>query len=1210
MLTASRISTFLGRYTFVPALFMLLCGIGGTWWNLQRARPQAEAASFRKAILDRRAALDNNLQALSKGMEPGMLQRLYDDQQQAYFVYRNDSLIAWSDHHVPAERVLRNHCFDYPAEQLADGYYLVRTLTRQNIRYVGLQLIKHQYPFSNEYIRNEVPTSFGSTFRHVQISLRPSAGFVSMYDDDRNVILYINLENVQPGVPVLWVLLIGFSLAWLIWLISTLVGPGRAGFHRPAAGTALCLLACALPYMLPETLLLTLSGFFDPGLFAYADIMPSLAHLLLFSWCLYSWLRLLRRYCVQQGIHNKILSLILHLGLSLGVIFLFSLCGSIVNDSRIPLDTNNLLMLDATSFAAFLCIFIFFRILRNLSEWELEGRSSRIFSEVISWGLPLAAAAGFFYLFTSDSALTALFILFRLAFRLIQQTQHARKAVRDALQLFVFTLCTGFILGSSITNKQEERTALLAENLARPRDPVAEFLFRDVSKRMASDTMLADYLSRRAESNDALLRHISSRYLTGYWDRFDIRVFVYDSTCNIVARSSNALFDRYGALDTLFRSPAESDAPLRYFSETGEGATVMAGKVNLRDRLQAARYTLFTEFRSRSFNSETGFPALLLDQDVQTYEEWKDLSWAEYRGGKLFSHQGSYDYPLINTYASQAQTELSRVRESEFLHLVFHPAPGASEYFVASMSCRTPLMWITFLTSLFALYSFFLWLWPALRLIPSISRRRFDLRLRIRSVPVGIVLAGLLLIGMATVYFMRRQYELKNAGSLKEKSASVLTELQGKFGDENTLAFTDRSYLDYTLSKFSNVLFCEINIFDDRGHLLSSSRPQVVEEGLLGARMNPAAYEALSTGKASVYLATESIGSLGYLSSYLPFFSNKGKLLGYINLPYFSRQDRVEAEISSVLVALLNIYVLILVVSVLATLAIANRITGPLNLLSRQLSLFKLGRKNEPIDWEDSGDEISRLITEYNRMTAELAGSAAMLAESERERAWREMARQVAHEIRNPLTPIRLQAQQLQRFYRDNREEFIHRFPGFADMLIEQIDTLARIAGDFRDFAQMPQTRLETVKLLPLLNQTIQLFRSRDSLHISLETDGGGEYPITGDHEQLVRVFNNLIQNAIQAIPEGQDGIISIRLAREGGGVLVLITDNGIGIPAELQSRIFTPNFTTKSGGMGLGLAMVKAIMDTCGGQISFRTDPGAGTTFVLRFPGLVQEGI
>ena len=177
-------------------------------------------------------------------------------------------------------------------------------------------------------------------------------------------------------------------------------------------------------------------------------------------------------------------------------------------------------------------------------------------------------------------------------------------------------------------------------------------------------------------------------------------------------------------------------------------------------------------------------------------------------------------------------------------------------------------------------------------------------------------------------------------------------------------------------------------------------------------------------------------------------------------------------------------------------------------------------------------------------------------------------------------------------------------------MLIEQIDTLARIAGDFRDFAQMPQTRLETVKLLPLLNQTIQLFRSRDSLHISLETDGGGEYPITGDHEQLVRVFNNLIQNAIQAIPEGQDGIISIRLAREGGEVLVLITDNGIGIPAELQSRIFTPNFTTKSGGMGLGLAMVKAIMDTCGGQISFRTDPGAGTTFVLRFPGLVQEGI
>jgi len=1192
---------FRTRIFLLPAL-LLLAGCCGALYDLQTPGQEQAIQLLKTAITTKQAELDASLAKLEKGLDPGSLQNLYAIKQQAFFVYRNDSLMAWSDHHVPAERVLRNHCFYRQAEQLADGYYLVRERSRGNLRYVGLQLLSHQYPFSNEYIRNEAAASLSKELHNLQISLRPESRFIPIQNNNQQNILYVKLENNRADVSSLYSLLIAVGFAWLLFLFSTLVGPGKARSGALFSGLMLCSLSYALLFLLPENFLPALSPFFDPGLFAYAGIMPSLGHLLVFSWCTFCGIRLLQRYFRQHEIRHPAFNLLLHLSISAGLIFLFSLCSSIVNDSRIPLDTNNLLMLDASSFAAFLSLFLFFRILRNLNEWELSAAASPSFW--LMWGLTFTASAGLYYVWNADSALVILFILLRMALFFIQKKLRSREAVRDALQLFVFTLCTGYILGTSLSAKQTERTALLAENLARPRDPVAEFLFSDISKRISADTTVSDYLSRRSDNNEALLRHISSRYLNGYWDRFDIRVFLYDSTCNIVVRSSNALLDRYGALDTLFRRPAESDAPLRYFSETGEGATVMAGKISLYERGSKARFTLFTEFRTRSFNSETGFPALLLDQDVQTYAEWKDLSWAEYRGGKLFSHQGSFDYPLVNLYATQTTQELSTVHDERYLHLVYRPSAKGSEFFIATMAHRSPLMWITFLTSLFALFSFLLWLWPALRLIPGLFRNRFDLRLRIRSVPVGIVLAGLILIGMATVYFMRSQYEIKNASSLKEKSSSVLIELQGKFGDENTLMFNDRSYLDYTLSKFSNVLFCEINIYDAGGHLISSSRPQVVEEGLLGARMNPAAYTALSKGQESVFLSTENIGKLEFLSSYLPFFNSKGSLLGYIHLPYFSQQDRIEAEISSVLVALLNIYVLILVIAVLATLAISNRITGPLNLLSRQLSLFKLGRKNEPIDWEDSGDEISRLISEYNRMTAELAGSAAMLAESERERAWREMARQVAHEIRNPLTPIRLQAQQLQRFYRENPGEFMQRFPGFADMLIEQVDTLARIAGDFRDFAQMPQTRLGTVNLQPLLRQTIQLFRNRDSLRISLEADSAEDYLITGDHEQLVRVFNNLIQNATQAIPEGQEGLISITLQREGTEVIVLITDNGSGIPAELQSRIFTPNFTTKSGGMGLGLAMVKAIMDTCGGQISFRTEPGLGTTFVLRFPG------
>lgn len=1184
-------------------LLLLLLGLSGTFFTFRNPDPDEVVSDFESRLSKLKEELGQELLEIQKGKELRSLQALYNEKRQSFFVYRNDSLIDWSDHHVPAERYLRNHCFDRQVEQLSDGIYLVAELQKGSLRYVALQLIKHQYPFSNEYIKNELDEGFGKAFRNIQVSQTKVENSYPIKIDNNNIILYINLDNYRKEIHPLWVFLFFSGYAWLIYLIPGLAGAARFKGIGAVAAVFLCSAAYSVLFLIPESSLLHLSVFFDPGLFAYSGLMPSLGHLLLFAWCLFSLVRLLRKCFPAIGFPGILPSLLLNLSININIIFLASLGRSLVQDSRIPLDTNNLLMLDASSFGALLSLFIFFRILRHLIEWEPAPEFS--FSKYVKWGLPVLATAGWIYADAHSYVPALLFLFFRMASRAVEDYLSESPSVRDAVHLFLFTLFTGFILGQSLSIKQEDRTALLAENLARPRDPVAEFLFNDINKRLLSDTLVKDYLSRNHETQEALIRHISSRYLTGYWDRFDIRILIYDSTCNVIARSSNALYDRYGALDTLFRSPAESEAPLRYFSETGEGATVMAGKAVLSDKQEHSHYTLFTEFRSRSFNAETGFPALLLDQDVQTYREWKELSWAEYRSGKLFSHQGNFDYPLKNVFAKASQAELNKIEEGTYVHFVFRPAGKGTEYFIASMESRSLLMWLTFLTSLFALFSFFLWLWPALRLIPSLGSRKFDLRMRIRSVPVSIVLAGLLLIGIATVYFMRSQYEWKNATSLKEKSSSVLMELQGKFGDESSLVFPDRTYIDYTLSKFSNVLFCEINLFDTAGHLISSSRPQVIEEGLLGARMNPSAYEALKSGRQSFYLNTEHIGSLGYLSSYLPVFSNKGSLLGYLNLPYFSRQDRVESEISSVLVALLNIYVLILVVSVLATLAIANRITGPLNLLSKQISVFKLGRKNEPIAWQDSGDEISKLISEYNRMTSELAESASRLAESEREQAWREMARQVAHEIRNPLTPIRLQAQQLQRLYKEQPEEFMKRFPGFSNMLIEQIDTLARIAGDFRDFAQMPQTRLSNVNLLPLIKQTIQLFRNRENTEIEFECEEGKDYLIMGDHEQVVRVFNNLLQNAIQAIPEGQPGQIRIEMSHEQEHVLVLVKDNGTGIAAEAQQHIFTPNFTTKTSGMGLGLAMVKAIMDACGGTVSFRTEPGRGTTFVLRFPVL-----
>jgi nitrogen fixation/metabolism regulation signal transduction histidine kinase len=323
--------------------------------------------------------------------------------------------------------------------------------------------------------------------------------------------------------------------------------------------------------------------------------------------------------------------------------------------------------------------------------------------------------------------------------------------------------------------------------------------------------------------------------------------------------------------------------------------------------------------------------------------------------------------------------------------------------------------------------------------------------------------------------------------------------------------------------------------------------------------------------------------------------------MGYLNIPYFAKQTELENEISTLLVTLINIYVFLIVISLLVTLFIANRITGPLQMLQQKLANISLGKKNETIEWNNK-DEIGNLIIEYNRMILELSESAERLAKSERESAWREMAKQVAHEIKNPLTPLRLNAQLIQRAYQEQSPQFDEKFKKFTTMLIEQVDTLAQIANEFSNFAVMPKPKLTKVNLSDVIQNAVTLFRTTTAseINFNLLTDND---IIDADKEQLLRVFNNLIKNALQAINDEKNGSIEINLKEEKNGLLVQVIDNGIGMNDEQKKMIFVPNFTTKTGGMGLGLAMVKSILENINSTISFTSIENEGTVFELRFP-------
>ena len=392
-------------------------------------------------------------------------------------------------------------------------------------------------------------------------------------------------------------------------------------------------------------------------------------------------------------------------------------------------------------------------------------------------------------------------------------------------------------------------------------------------------------------------------------------------------------------------------------------------------------------------------------------------------------------------------------------------------------------------------------------------------------------------------------------------------------------------------------------MYDVDGYLLASSRPKVFNVGLLSEQMNPIAFKNVKYFKQSEFIQTEKIGQLNYSSAYQPIYNSKNKLLGYINLQHFGQQREFENQIQKFLVAIINVFILLLAISIILAIFISNWLTAPLRLLQTSFSKVKFGKHNEQIEYNKE-DEIGALVKDYNKKLEELEFAAQQLAKNEREMAWREMAKQVAHEIKNPLTPMKLSVQQLLRSYNPEDPKSEDKLKRVANSIIEQIDALTKIANEFSTFAKMPNPNEEKVELLQLINGVKELFTETDGSNISIETDLKELY-INGDKDQFVRVFNNLIKNALQAVPNDRIGKVEIFVQKQNGKARISIQDNGIGIEESKRFKIFVPYFTTKSNGTGLGLAMVKQIIENHNGTIDFESLEGSGTVFKIELPAL-----
>ena len=473
---------------------------------------------------------------------------------------------------------------------------------------------------------------------------------------------------------------------------------------------------------------------------------------------------------------------------------------------------------------------------------------------------------------------------------------------------------------------------------------------------------------------------------------------------------------------------------------------------------------------------------------------------------------------------------------------------------------------------------------------------------------IVIMLVSFAVIGIFTILYVNRQYLSKNIDIVNQKMRAIHAELNGPILYLNNLeeiGQEGKELLTSLLMEYQGLFFTDINLFDVSGQLIATSLPDVFDKGLTGRQINPEAYIKLAFGQRASIIEQEDIGGLHYLSAYKPFVDNENNLIAFLNLPYFTQQGALTEEISGVVMALLNFYMVIVLLTVIMSVMVSNQITRPLMMLQDKFRHIRLGAKNDPVLYH-SRDELGGLVKEYNRAIEELAQSANRLARSERESAWREMAKQIAHEINNPLTPMKLSVQHLKRAYDNNSERFDEYMEKISRSLVEQIDTLSDIATEFSNFAKMPVAQNERIDLLEKINTVVPLFAIDDNKRaFCTDFHGLEQAMIFADKEQISRVFVNLFKNALQAMPKGRQAEIHIDVQKINRMIWIQVKDNGMGIPEEMQEKIFRPNFTTKSSGMGMGLSIVRSIIKSAGGTINFKTTRGEGTTFIVSLPAV-----
>ncbi len=1122
-------------------------------------------------------------------------------------------------------------------EKLTNGWYVVQKKNFQTagssvFEIVTLIPVKWEYYVENQYLSNTF-ASVENEEHNYTVSLTPTN--LPIRDAHGQVIFYLDkikeVNAAQTNVISLWFRI--FAAVLVLFFVHKL---GKFYVERKGFLTGTTVLVAsviflrALSYFLPIPLDFKQFELFSPDIYGSNIVLRSLGDLLINS-LLFIWIVLFLRYYFGKGFtgiifdseQKKWIAVCVLCILMIGfTIVCGNIVGSLVSDSHISFDVINFFSLNIYSVIGFIvlcCVatgyFFLIQILLHPIKNEIKPKGYTVYLVISILGLLMLTFLFHTPVVAFNLGLLAwlLFFIYLLNFNYLSLQAFNLISSRYVFWVFFFSVSITAVIIFHNRSKELEQRKVFAENLAIKADSFGELMMNLILTDFNSQFLTKAYPRLKKPIQNQLLKDsLVNENFSGYLNKFDTRIYTFDRHEMPLYNSDSV---SYGALNTIIQTQGKkTEIPNLYYYDVSYDRFNYISKKNINDSAGNILGYIFIVSKPKKYKSDALYPELFSKGNNNSIESSSIYAFAIYNKNQLSNSYNDYAFPTSIDSSQFAYNEFRTVTNDGYEELWYKA--NADKVIVIARQDNFFIESITLFAYLFCSFLLITLIFNVLnhlltdRLFTEDYRSffQFTIRNQVHGTIIIISIFSFIVIGVTTILFFISRYHSNNREKLSRTIHVMETQVRNSLDSipltrlqiDSSERYTD-ARLEQTINTVATIHAADMNLYDLNGDLKVSSLPLPYKKGILSEKMDPVAYFHLNKLKDVQFFQEQKIGELEYLSNYVPVRDDKGNEYAYINIPYFESQNRLQDEISNFLVTIINLNAFIFLMAGIIALFITNRITRSFSLIGDKMKEVNLEKRNEEIVW-NRDDEIGELVNEYNKMVKKLEVSAELLGRSEREGAWREMARQVAHEIKNPLTPMKLNLQYLQKAIDNNSPEVKNISVYVANILLEQVDHLAQIAGDFAQFANIGNSNLQLFDVNRTLANVATLYSadSRVNTNISLHPR---ELLIAGDKTQVNRLFTNLLQNAVQSVPENRKAFIEIASDQSMNKALVAIKDNGSGISTDMRTKIFTPNFTTKTSGTGLGLAMCKGIVEKMNGKIWFETVENKSTVFFVELP-------